>query len=233
VNPTILLLEDDLNLGLMLQEHLELIGFSVHRVTDGEQGLTALKERPADLCVVDVMMPRKDGFTFVRELRQGDNHTPVIFLTARGMKEDRIEGFKIGADDYVTKPFSAEELALRIKAVLRRTMGQTDSVSAPAPITLGRYTFDGDRHILEGPYSTQKLTSREAELLQLLCDHINRTLDRSVALKALWGDDNYFNGRSMDVFISRLRRRFQDDTSVEILNVHGKGYRLVVPSKSV
>lgn len=224
----ILLLEDDINLGTLLEEHLESAGYAVFRRLDGESGLSAFREEWIDLCLVDVMMPKKDGFTFVRELRRMDAGAPVIFLTARGMKEDRIEGFTIGADDYVVKPFSMEELLLRIQAVLKRSSGQATS-ELQAVYTVGQYRFDCDRQTLTGPASSQKLTSREADLLRLLCEHRNRTLDRSAALKTLWGDDSYFNGRSMDVFISRLRQRLQEDPSVEILNVHGKGFKLIAP----
>jgi DNA-binding response OmpR family regulator len=224
MKPAILLVEDDLNLGFLIQEHLELCGFAVRRCLNGEEALAAFRSGPVDLCLVDVMLPKKDGFTFAREVRLADPHTPLIFLTARAMKEDRIEGFTIGADDYVPKPFSMEELVLRIQAVLKRTLRQKEA--APAHFTLGAYRFDYERQLLQGPASTQKLTAREAELLRLLCLHRNRVLDRGVALKMIWGEDSYFNGRSMDVFISRLRRRLQEDRSIAILSVHGKGFKL-------
>ena len=225
----LLVLEDDPNLGFILQENLQLRGYETTLVTDGEQGLQAYNRGTFDLCLVDVMMPKKDGFTFAREVRQHDQRTPIIFLTAKSMKEDKIEGFQIGCDDYVTKPFSMEELALRIQAVLKRgsnTPSTEKQETEPISFTIGKYSFDYSRQVLELKGKKQKLTNREADLLKLLCLHQNRTLERDSALKALWGDDSYFNGRSMDVFISRLRTYLKGDANVEILNVHGKGYKL-------
>ena len=225
---TVLLLEDDPNLGLILQEHLELNGFTVRLAVNGEEGLSAYRGGKFDLCLVDVMMPRKDGFTFAREVRQKDQRTPLIFLTARSMKEDRIEGLKIGADDYVTKPFSMEELLLRIRAVLKRTGQHASAPREPSAFSIGTYAFDHVRRTLTKGKTERKLTAREADLLQLLCLHKNDTLERSLALKELWGDDTYFNSRSMDVFVSKLRKYLSDDRNVEIMNVPGKGIRLVV-----
>ena len=225
---TVLLLEDDPNLGIILQEHLELNGFTVRLAVNGEEGLSAYHGGKFDLCLVDVMMPRKDGFTFAREVRQADQRTPLVFLTARSMKEDRIEGLKIGADDYVTKPFSMEELLLRIRAVLKRT-GQHGSASrAPSNFSIGTYAFDHTRRTLTRGSTMRKLTAREADLLQLLCLHMNDSLERSFALKELWGDDTYFNSRSMDVFISKLRKYLGGDKNVEILNIPGKGVKLII-----
>lgn len=228
MKPSVLLLEDDPNLGLILQEHLELNGFAVELCVNGEQGLTAFSRGRYTLCLVDVMMPRKDGFTFAREMRQRDTHTPLIFLTARSLKEDRIQGLKIGADDYVTKPFSMEELLLRIQAVLKRSSAEHRSVERPTAFTLGSYTFDHTVRTLRRDSRSRTLTAREADLLRLLCLHVNATLDRSLALKEIWGDDSYFNGRSMDVFVSKLRKYLKDDKRVGILNVHGRGLSLVV-----
>jgi DNA-binding response OmpR family regulator len=224
----VLLLEDDPNLGLILQEHLELNGFTVRLAVNGEEGMTAYRAGKFDLCLVDVMMPRKDGFTFAREVRNIDQRTPLIFLTARSMKEDRIEGLKIGADDYVTKPFSMEELLLRIQAVLKRTGGEKPATASPARFTVGAYEFDYTKRVLQKGKANRKLTAREADLLRLLCLHLNNTLERSAALKELWGDDTYFNSRSMDVFVSKLRKYLSDDRNVEIMNVPGKGVKLVV-----
>jgi len=228
VKRTVLLLEDDPNLGLILQEHLELNGFNVRLAVNGEEGFSAYRGGKFDLCLVDVMMPRKDGFTFAREVRRIDQRTPLIFLTARSMKEDRIQGLKIGADDYVTKPFSMEELLLRIQAVLKRTGGEKPVGPSPASFAIGVYAFDSTKRTLSKGKSVRKLTAREAELLRLLCLHLNDTLDRNAALRELWGDDTYFNGRSMDVFVSRLRKYLGDDRNVEIMNVPGKGIKLVV-----
>jgi DNA-binding response OmpR family regulator len=221
----ILVVEDDRNLGFILQENLELRGYATTLATDGEAGLRAFRQGGFDLCLTDVMMPKKDGFTFVREVRATDQQTPIIFLTAKSMKEDKIEGFQLGCDDYVTKPFSMEELALRIQAVLRR--GVPVYSDEPTVRSIGNYQFDHGRQTLEFRGKKQKLTAREADLLLLLCRHENKVLEREMALKELWGDDTYFNGRSMDVFISKLRGYLKGDPAVEIVNVHGKGYKLL------
>lgn len=225
----ILLLEDDPNLGFMLQENLELRGYSIQRCLDGEDGLRAYAPGLFDLLLVDIMMPKMDGFTFTKEVRKRDQRTPVIFLTAKSLKEDKIEGFRIGADDYITKPFSMEELVLRIQAVLRRTRPEGDDGARQAEFVIGRYFFDFTKQTLSLKNRTQKLTAREAELLRLLCINMNETLERETALKQIWGDDSYFNGRSMDVFISRLRSYLKNDPQVEIMNVHSRGFKLVAP----
>jgi DNA-binding response OmpR family regulator len=228
MKPSVLLLEDDPNLGLILQEHLELNGYAVKLCVNGEQGLTAFFRGRYALCLVDVMMPRKDGFTFAREVRQRDTQTPLIFLTARSLKEDRVEGLKIGADDYVTKPFSMEELLLRIRAVLKRSGREHPRGDLPTTFAIGSCLFDHTARTLCRNSRSRTLTAREADLLRLLCVHVNATLDRSLALKEIWGDDSYFNGRSMDVFVSRLRKYLQKDGNVAILSVHGRGLSLVV-----
>jgi two-component system response regulator VicR len=228
MKPSVLLLEDDPNLGLILQEHLELNGYAVKLCVNGEQGLTAFSRSRYTLCLVDVMMPRKDGFTFAREVRQRDTQTPLICLTARSLKEDRIEGLKIGADDYVTKPFSMEELLLRIQAVLKRSGREHPPEDRPASFAIGSYTFDYTARMLRRNSHSRTLTAREADLLRLLCVHINAILDRSLALKEIWNDDSYFNGRSMDVFVSKLRKYLKDDPNIAILSVHGRGLSLVV-----
>ena len=222
----ILILEDDPNLGFILQENLDLRGYATTLVTDGEEGLRVFRKEEFDLCLADVMMPKKDGFAFARDVRLKDRQTPIIFLTAKSMKEDKIEGFQIGCDDYVSKPFSMEELALRIQAVLKR--GAADLSEDAVTFSIGKYAFDYNRHILEFKGKKRKLTSRESDLLRLLCLHQNQILERNSALRELWGDDNYFNGRSMDVFISKLRTYLKGDPDVEILNVHGKGYKLMM-----
>jgi two-component system, OmpR family, response regulator VicR len=220
----ILLLEDDPNLGAVLEEHLEMNGFAVRRCVNGEEGESAFRAAPYDLCLVDVMMPRKDGFTFARELRARDSRTPIIFLTAKALKEDRIEGLRIGADDYITKPFSMEELLLRINAVLRRTT----PADTQGPAHIGSFLFDREKQELRRGGKVQKLTSRETDLLSLLTAHMNTTLDRDEALRQLWGSNTFFNGRSMDVFVSKLRKYLRGDPGVAIISVHGKGFRLVV-----
>jgi len=224
----ILLIEDDPNLGFILHENLELQGFSVKLCTDGEQGLAAYQNSKFDLCLIDVMLPRKDGFTLAREIRRNNQEIPIIFLTAKSLKEDRIAGFKIGGDDYITKPFSMEELVLRIQAVLKRTKPAADDHKSRQTYAVGKFIFDYEQQNLQIGGRRQKLTSKESELLKLLCLHINDTLEREVALKLVWGEDSYFNGRSMDVFISKLRKYLQEDKNVEIMNVHSKGFKLLV-----
>ncbi|MCM2271339.1 MAG: response regulator transcription factor [candidate division Zixibacteria bacterium] len=224
----ILLLEDDANLGLILQEHLQMQGYAVTLCANGEDGSAAYRGGRFDLCLVDVMMPKKDGFTFAREVRATDDQTPLIFLTAKSLKEDKIEGFKIGCDDYLTKPFSIEELLLRIQAILKRAGGKSKDDSTVSQFEIGGYQFDATRQLLRYKEKQYKLTPKEAELLRMLCLHMNETLERDVALKKIWGDDSYFSGRSMDVFVSRLRKYFKDDPRVEIMGIHGKGFRLIV-----
>jgi len=224
----ILLLEDDTNLGMIIQESLELRGFDVTLCRDGKQGLAAFVKHPFGLCLVDVMMPAVDGFAFAAEVRGSGSDVPLIFLTARSLVEDRIEGFRIGCDDYVTKPFSMEELLLRIEAVLRRGVDTAASTPLGDNLPLGAYIYDSPARTLTHGEDRRRLTEREAELLELLYRHRNRTLDRSRALLDLWGDDSYHNGRSMDVFISRLRKYLSADDSIEIRTVHGQGFRLVL-----
>jgi DNA-binding response OmpR family regulator len=224
----ILLLEDDPNLGLVIQENLEMRGYVVTLCTDGIAGQEQFKKEQYDLCLVDVMMPKKDGFTFARELRAEGENVPIIFLTARSLKKDRIEGLQIGADDYITKPFSMEELLLRIEAVLRRSSPVLAATEAKSVYTLGGFTFDGDNQILTFQGKKQKLTTKESDLLRLLCMHKNSILPRDAALKEIWHSDNYFASRSMDVYISRLRSYLKKARNIEIVTVHGKGFKLVV-----
>lgn len=225
---TILLLEDDPNLGFVLKEHLESNSFAVDLRTNGVEGLAAVAKRRFDLCLVDVMMPKKDGFAFVRELRARDQRTPVIFLTAKSMKEDRIEGLRAGADDYLTKPFSMEELLLRIQAVLRRTAGAEAPNEAPQKVTFGAFELNIATQQLVRGTTKKKLTSKETQVLSLLAASANTVVPRDQILGSVWGDTGYHTGRSLDVFISRLRKLFPPKSGVEILNVHGEGYRLVV-----
>jgi len=223
----ILLLEDDASLGEVLMEHLKMQGFDVRLCVDGEQGLQAYLQDEFDLCLVDIMMPKKDGFTFAVEVRQENSDIPLIFLTAKSMKEDRIKGFKVGCDDYITKPFSIEELLLRIEAVMRRAKPSSER-DTDGPISIGTYSLDMTRQVLAIGDREQRLTPKEAELLHLLSRNLNRTVTRSDALKQIWHDDGYFAGRSMDVFVSKLRKYLKDDPKVEILGIHGQGFRLVV-----
>lgn len=222
----ILLLEDDPNLGFVIRDHLEAHGFTVTLKTNGVDGLAETAKTPFDLLLVDVMMPRKDGFTFTREFRARDRDTPIIFLTAKALKEDRVEGFKIGGDDYVTKPFSIDELLLRIKAVLRRTKGPASGTGDDI-FKIGSISFDSRRQLLTAGKMQQNLTTRENQLLALLAGRPNQIVERSEILTSVWGEDNIYNGRSLDVFVSRLRKYLAADPSVEIKSVHGRGYRLV------
>lgn len=225
----ILLLEDDANLGFILSEHLEMSGFTVHLSTNGVDGLTAYKRQNPSLCLVDVMMPKKDGFTFVREVRQSDQQTPIIFLTAKSLKEDRIEGLRIGADDYITKPFSMEELLLRIHAVLKRTNGNEQKENSQTQFTIGAFVFDASKSLLLlNGTKKYSLTAKESDLLRALAMKLNTIVERDAILQSVWGEDSYYNARSMDVYVSKLRKYFRSDPSISIVNVHGKGYKLLV-----
>lgn len=225
-NTKVLLVEDDPNLGSLLKEYLDAKGYATILATDGKKGYDVFSKDKFNICILDVMMPVKDGFTLAKEIRAIDPNIPIVFLTAKSMKEDAIEGFSLGADDYITKPFSMEELLLRIKAILRRT----ESGSAKEDqdeFNIGKYKFDYKHQTLGFNGSSQKLTTKEAELLKLLCLHANNVLDRNFALKSIWKDDNYFNGRSMDVYIAKLRKYLKEDQGVELINVHGKGFKLL------
>ncbi len=226
----ILLCEDDENLGMLLREFLQAKGFNADLFPDGDKGYKAFIKGKYDLCVLDVMMPKKDGFTLAQEIRNVNAEVPIIFLTAKALKEDILEGFKIGADDYITKPFSMEELVFRIGAILRRVKGKKEKEVTLYKI--GNYTFDTQKQTLVFDNKTQKLTTKESELLALLCAHANDILERNYALKSIWIDDNYFNARSMDVYITKLRKLLKEDPSIEIINIHGKGYKLIVPDQT-
>jgi len=221
----ILLAEDDENLGDLLKNYLNAKSYETDLYEDGEKAFDGFCSHHYDLCILDVMMPVKDGFTLAQEIRDINKVVPIIFLTARSMKDDVLEGFKIGADDYITKPFNMDELLFRIEAILRRM--KTDTPSAQLTYTLGKYTFDTQKQLLQWDDISFKLTTKETELLKLLCDNANQVLERNFALKTIWEDDNYFNARSMDVYITKLRKYLKDEP-VEILNVHGKGFKLVM-----
>ena len=225
----ILLCEDDENLGMLLREYLNAKGYAADLCPDGEEGYKAFLRNQYELCVFDVMMPKKDGFTLTQEIRQINTDVPIIFLTAKTLKDDVLEGFKIGADDYLTKPFSMEELTFRIEAILRRVHGKKNKETST--YKLGRFIFDSQKQLLTIEDHQTKLTTKESELLALLCAHTNEMLQREFALKTIWVDDNYFNARSMDVYITKLRKHLKEDPSVEIINIHGKGYKLIVPNE--
>ena len=227
----ILLCEDDENLGMLLREYLQAKGYATELCPDGEAGYKAFLKTKFDICVLDVMMPKKDGFTLAQEIRSSNLDVPIIFLTAKTLKEDILEGFKIGADDYITKPFSMEELVFRIEAIMRRTKGKKSKESTLYHI--GQFTFDTQKQLLCIGDEQRKLTTKENELLALLCSHANEILQRDFALKTIWIDDNYFNARSMDVYITKLRKKLKDDPTIEIINIHGKGYKLITPEPEV
>ncbi|MBO9676432.1 MAG: response regulator transcription factor [Sphingobacteriaceae bacterium] len=227
----ILLVEDDPNLGLLLQDYLQLKGkFDVVLCTDGEEGLRAFGKQSFDLCILDVMMPKKDGFTLGKDIRKVNAHVPIIFATAKTMLEDKAAAYDLGGDDYITKPFRIEELLLRINAMFKRVANKTDKndEAAETQFSIGQYHFDYTTQIITDKDHQQKLSTKEAELLRLLCLKKNTVLTREEALLSIWHDDNYFNGRSMDVFLSKLRKYLKADPAVEIINVHGKGYKLLV-----
>ncbi|MCQ2204472.1 MAG: response regulator transcription factor [Bacteroidales bacterium] len=221
----ILLAEDDENLGMLLSEYLQAKGYNATLTANGEEAYNAFVAGKYDICIFDVMMPKKDGFTLAKEIRMLNTEVPIVFLTAKTMKDDVLQGFKVGADDYLTKPFSMEELLLRVEAILRRTSGNSQ---VQETYVLGKYKFDTQKQQLMIGEETIKLTTKESELLKLLCANANKVLERNIALKTIWVDDNYFNARSMDVYITKLRKHLKDDPSVEIINVHGKGYKLVM-----
>ncbi|BAX80578.1 response regulator transcription factor RprY [Labilibaculum antarcticum] len=223
----ILLAEDDANLGLLLKEYLIAKGYNTTLCEDGDKAYDEFLKNPYDLCIFDIMMPHRDGFTLSKDIRLINSEIPIIFLTAKSMKEDVLEGFKLGADDYMTKPFSMEELLVRIEAVLRRTSG-VKSENTQEEFKLGRFLFDSKKQFLKDGDVTTKLTTKESELLKLLCNNVNKVLERNLALRTIWSDDNYFNARSMDVYITKLRKHLKPEPGIEIINVHGRGYKLIM-----
>lgn len=226
---SILLVEDDPNLGLVLQEYLQIkAGYQVKLCKDGEEGLKEFHKNKFDICILDVMMPKKDGFTLGREIRNVNTEIPIIYATAKSMIEDKVEGFQLGADDYITKPFRIEELLLRIQAILKRVNNEIVKVDE-RNFSIGNYKFDYLTQTLSNDNDSIKMSGKEAELLKLLCIRRNDILTREEALLKIWNDNSYFNGRSMDVYLSKLRKYLKDDTRIEILNVHGKGFKLIVP----
>ncbi len=225
----ILLCEDDENLGMLLNEYLQTKGFETELCLDGEAGYKAFTNNSYDFCILDIMMPKKDGFSLAQEIRKLNSNVPILFLTAKTLKEDVLEGFKIGGDDYVTKPFSMEELLYRIEAILRRICVKKSRITNE--YKLGKFTFDTQKQLLIIDGKVTKLTTKECELLTLLAQNANNILERNYALKTIWVEDNYFNARSMDVYITKLRKLLKDDPNVEIINIHGKGYKLIIPNE--
>lgn len=225
----ILFVEDDSNLSMVLKDYLEMIGYEVDHGKDGEEGLDLFKSNRYDIAILDIMMPKKDGFTLATEIKHIQPSMPIIFLTAKNQKEDKLEGFNYGCDDYITKPFSTEELNLRVKAILKRCNNQDMS---PAPVIekfkIGKFDFDSTNLILSLDGDEKRLTRKESSLLKLLCENKNELLAREVALETVWGENDYFIGRSMDVFIAKLRKYLKADPSVKITNVHGIGFKLEI-----
>ena len=227
----ILLVEDDRNFGDVLRSYLEMNQYDVTLATDGEAGFTTYKGSSFDLCILDVMMPKKDGFTLAKEIKEDNGSMPIIFLTAKSLKEDVIDGFRIGADDYITKPFNSEELLYRVQAVLKRSAGPVNPESDKKEFEIGNYIFNYPLRILtfdpNGTKEKDKLSPKEAHLLRLFCLHKNDVLPRSQALVEIWEEDNYFTARSMDVFVTKLRKYLKKDENLEIVNIHGNGFRLI------
>lgn len=225
--PRILLCEDDPNLGLVLKNFLELNDYDVILERDGRLGLAAFQREKFDICLLDVMMPKMDGFMLAEEIRDNNPEIPLFFLSAKSMKEDQIKGYKLGADDYITKPFDSELLLFKIKAILKRNEEQNRE-QENTEYDLGKYHFIPKLRELSADGAKVTLSPKENELLKMLCEYKNDLLQRELALKKIWGNDNYFNGRSMDVYIAKLRKYLRDDPNVEIVNIHGNGFRLLV-----
>lgn len=230
VKTNILLVEDDVNLGYILKDYLEMSDYQVELCRNGAQGAEMFKKQGAifDLCILDVMMPDKDGFTLAEEIRISDPNIPIIFLSAKSMKEDKIRGLKIGADDYITKPFSSEELILRIEAILRRYKHSYAGDGKKSTYHIGNYTFDYANQLLTSDKTEKSLTKREADVLRVLCLNKNKLVRREEALHSIWGESDYFKGRSMDVYITKLRKYLQDDSKIHITNIHGTGFKLEI-----
>ena len=222
---TILLVEDSQTLGYILSEYLEMNDFKVIWAKDGNEGLDCFQKNTVDLCILDVMMPEQDGFTLAKNIKGLNRTMPLIFLTAKSLKTDKLKGFRLGADDYIVKPIDEELLVARVQAVLNRTEAQT-TLNTKETYHIGQYVFDYDAQVLERYNQSQKLSQREAEVLRMLCMNKNQVMKRDLALKQIWGDNDYFTRRSMDVFISKLRKYLQHDPAVKITNIHGKGFIL-------
>ncbi|MDG1476350.1 MAG: response regulator transcription factor [Vicingaceae bacterium] len=224
---SILLVEDEENFGSVLKNYLELSDYIVTLCTDGNQGLHSFKNNIYDLCIVDVMMPKRDGFSLATEIKKINPSIPLIFLTAKKLKEDILKGYQIGADDYITKPFDTEVLLYKLKAILNRN-GNPEIQKETTIYTFGMFNFNTETRELNSKTTFKKLSPKEAELLKLLCENINQVVSRDIALIKIWKDNNYFTTRSMDVFIAKLRKHLKEDSAIEIINVHGNGFRLLV-----
>jgi two-component system, OmpR family, response regulator len=227
IKSKILLVEDDTNFGKVLKNYLEMNDYIVELARDGILGLAAFKREKFDICLLDVMMPNMDGFTLGEEIRDLDPDIPLFFLTAKNMKDDVLTGYKLGADDYILKPFDSEVLILKIKAILKRNSDIQEKNPETFEYVFGKFNFNSKLRELTYDGATHHLSPKENELLRMLCEYKNDLLPRELALKKIWGSDTYFNGRSMDVYIAKLRKHFKDDTKVEIVNIHGNGFRLL------
>ncbi len=223
---SLLLAEDDPNLGELLQDYLTAKGFQVTLAVNGEQAFDLFCLNEYHLCILDVMMPKKDGFSLAKDIRLHNEFIPIIFLTAKSMKEDTLKGFEVGADDYLTKPFLMEELLVRIKAIIKRTQGK-EEINTSTKFTFGKLTLDTEKRELISGSNRISLTTKESALLGLFCQHVNEPVSRTYALKMIWGEDSYFNARSMDVYITKLRKYLKEEPSVKIINLHGEGFKLV------
>jgi DNA-binding response OmpR family regulator len=225
----VLLVEDDLNLGFVIQDHLRNEGYSTDLEKDGFAGFQKFYNNGYDLCILDIMLPKKDGFTLAEDIRKIDTKVPILFLSAKSLTEDKIKGFKLGADDYMTKPFSFDELNLRIKAILKRAQASTgEEIPKRDVFHVGHLEFDYPNLTIKSESEEKSLTKKEAELLRMLCLHKDQVLTREMALTVVWGSDDYFLGRSMDVFITKLRKYLKMDERIKIMNVHGVGFKLIV-----
>jgi DNA-binding response OmpR family regulator len=224
---SILLVEDDINLGFIISDELKSQGYNVKLCIDGVEAIQEFHSKNYHLCIFDVMMPRKDGFTLAKEIRATHPDTPILFLTAKSMAEDKVEGFKVGGDDYLTKPFNTEELNLRIKALLRRIQIKPDDEENKV-IPIGNYIFDTENYILSTKNYSKTLTKKEAQIIKILVKYTNQVTPRDIILNAVWGQDDYFVGRSLDVFITKIRKYFKEDLNIQISNVHGIGFKLEI-----
>ncbi len=229
----ILVAEDDINLGSLIKQYLQAKNYEVDLYSDGEKAFNGFIKNNYALCILDVMMPKKDGFAVATEMKKINAEIPIIFLTAKSLKEDVIYGFKVGADDYITKPFNMDEVLFRIEAIIRRAGGVIENDAKNQIFILGNITYDVNKQVLSCQNQKTKLTTKESELLKLLCNNKNKILERNFALNAIWEDDNYFNARSMDVYITKLRKLLKMDPTVQIINVHGKGYKLITNAEEV
>lgn len=226
----ILLAEDDLNLGILLVDYLETEGFEVKLCKDGEFALKTFENNQYDLCLFDVMMPKMDGFSLAKTIRAKNKEIPILFITAKSLKEDKLKGYGLGADDYITKPFDEEELLWKIKAVVRR-MSKNETETKSDIISIGKYSFDAKNQALTIGGNSKRITEKESDILKYLCDHPNQVMRREAMLEALWGENDYFLGRSLDVFITKIRKYLKEDSSLSIENVFGVGFIFNVPRK--